>query len=80
MKKLVLVLSVVFVTMSSFLVLEKEVLPTGCFSECDDRASGNASQYGWTYQEEFDFFSDCYFTYCSGGGDGQVQFPGGNTY
>jgi len=77
MKKLVLVLSIVFVTMSSFHSIT-EVEEAGCFDECNGVAAAMVSIFGGGNEAEFAWFAICYDG-CAGS-DGEVVFPSGNVY
>lgn len=64
MKKLILPLAVLFITMSSFTnntVIVEDIAP--CYDLCDDFANSQ----GGTYEEEFETFAVCYDTICEGG-------------
>jgi len=82
MKKLILPLAMLFITMSSFTKNTKEivVIPQDCYSSCDTYANAIGYSYGLNAEQEFQAFSQCYDNYCSGGSGGAVTFPSGNVY
>lgn len=61
MKKLVLILGIVFVTMSSFTTLDY----FNCEQSCANWATLSAHITGGDFDYEADIFEDCVNTYCN---------------
>lgn len=60
MKKSILLLSIIFATMSSF----KSPF-INCDQNCANSATLNATIFGWTFDQEADYFFACVDAYCN---------------
>ncbi len=77
MKKLVLVLGVILITMSSFTMKKNNVEDfTNCFDHCNAQVAGMMSILnGGSNEDEFNLFAQCYDG-CTDE-DGEFVFPDG---